>query len=58
MPSFADCFARNQGSLNDEQQHLLQKKRVAVIDTPLFKQTVEGMGGYSTRETGHLVPLD
>ncbi|WP_319588947.1 molybdopterin biosynthesis protein [uncultured Desulfobulbus sp.] len=31
---------------------------LAVIDTPLFKQTVEGMGGYSTRETGHLVPLD
>ena len=31
---------------------------LAVIDTPLFKQTVEAMGGYSTRETGNLVPLD
>lgn len=29
-----------------------------VINTPLFQQTVEAMGGYSTRETGRLVPLD
>ena len=29
-----------------------------VIATPLFQQTVEAMGGYSTRETGRLVPLD
>ena len=31
---------------------------LAVINTPLFKQTVEALGGYSTRETGNLVPLD
>jgi len=30
---------------------------LTVIGTPLFKQTVEGMGGYSTRETGNLVAL-
>jgi len=29
----------------------------AVIDTESFKRTVAGMGGYSTRETGKLVPL-
>jgi len=28
---------------------------LAVINTPLFQQRVEGMGGYSTRETGNLV---
>jgi putative molybdopterin biosynthesis protein len=31
---------------------------LSVIDTPRFKQTVEGMGGYSTRETGRPVALD
>ena len=31
MPSFADCFARNQGALTAEQQHLLQHKQVAVV---------------------------
>ena len=31
---------------------------LAVINTPLFKQTVEALGGYSTRETGNMVPLD
>jgi putative molybdopterin biosynthesis protein len=30
---------------------------LAVINTPLFRQTVEGLGGYSTRETGNLVGL-
>ena len=43
MPSFTDCFARNQGSLTDEQQHLLQKKRVAVIGCG-------GLGGYVIEE--------
>jgi putative molybdopterin biosynthesis protein len=31
---------------------------LAIINSPTFQQTVEGMGGYSTRETGRLVPLD
>ena len=43
MPSFTDCFARNQGSLTDEQQHLLHKKRVAVIGCG-------GLGGYVIEE--------
>jgi len=30
---------------------------LTVINTERFKQTVAGMGGYSTRETGNLVPL-
>lgn len=30
---------------------------LAVINTPLFQQKVEGMGGYSTRDTGHLVAM-
>lgn len=30
---------------------------LATINTTEFQRTVEGMGGYSTRETGHLVPL-
>lgn len=29
-----------------------------VIDSQRFKRTVEAMGGYSTRDTGTLVPLD
>ncbi len=43
MSSFTDYFARNQGSLTDEQQHLLQKKRVAVIGCG-------GLGGYVIEE--------
>jgi len=31
---------------------------LTVIASSQFKETVEGMGGYSTRETGRLVPLD
>jgi len=38
-PAFADIFARNQGSLTDAQQQLLQTKRVAVIGCG-------GLGGY------------
>jgi len=30
---------------------------LAVIDTPLFQETVEKMGGYSTRDTGKLVAM-
>jgi len=30
---------------------------LAVINAPLFQETVEKMGGYSTRETGHLVAM-
>ena len=30
---------------------------LAVIDTPLFKETVAKMGGYSTRDTGKLVAM-
>ncbi|MBV5318444.1 MAG: XRE family transcriptional regulator, partial [Desulfobulbaceae bacterium] len=30
---------------------------LAVIDTPLFQETVERMGGYSTRDTGKLVAM-
>jgi putative molybdopterin biosynthesis protein len=30
---------------------------LATINTKTFQRTVEGMGGYSTRETGRLVPL-
>jgi len=30
---------------------------LAVIDKPLFKETVERMGGYSTRDTGKLVAM-
>jgi molybdopterin/thiamine biosynthesis adenylyltransferase len=56
MPSFTDCFARNQGSLTDEQQHLLHKKRVAVIGCG-------GLGGYVIEElvrigVGHLHLFD
>ena len=30
---------------------------LAIINTKEFQRTVEGMGGYSTRETGKIVPL-
>ena len=30
---------------------------LTVINTPLFQETVERMGGYSTRETGKLVAM-
>ena len=43
MTSFAECFARNQGSLTDEQQHLLSQKKVAVIGCG-------GLGGYVIEE--------
>ncbi len=43
MPSFTDCFARNQGTLTAAQQHLLQQKRVAVIGCG-------GLGGYVVEE--------
>jgi molybdopterin/thiamine biosynthesis adenylyltransferase len=43
MPSFTDFFARNQGSMTDEQQHRLQAKRVAVIGCG-------GLGGYVIEE--------
>mgnify|MGYP001312274771 CR=1 FL=1 len=39
MPSFADIFARNLGTFNDDQQRLLQAKAVAVIGCG-------GLGGY------------
>jgi molybdopterin/thiamine biosynthesis adenylyltransferase len=43
MSSLAEYFARNQGSLTDEQQILLQQKRVAVIGCG-------GLGGYVIEE--------
>ena len=39
MPSFADIFARNTGSLDETQQQLLQAKAVAIIGCG-------GLGGY------------
>lgn len=39
MPSFADTFARNADTLNNEQQQLLQAKAVAIIGCG-------GLGGY------------
>jgi molybdopterin-synthase adenylyltransferase len=43
MTSFADFFARNQGSLTNEQQLLLSQKKVAVIGCG-------GLGGYVIEE--------
>lgn len=43
MTSFADYFARNEGSLTAEQQFLLQKKSVAVFGCG-------GLGGYVIEE--------
>lgn len=47
MPTFADYFARNQGSLTDEQQQVLQRKRVAIIGCG-------GLGGYVIEELGRI----
>lgn len=43
MPSFVDTFARNQGSLTDQQQRRLHGKSVAVIGCG-------GLGGYVIEE--------
>lgn len=43
MPTFAEYFTRNQGALTDEQQQLLQQKRVAIIGCG-------GLGGYVIEE--------
>ena len=43
MPTFAEYFSRNQGALTDEQQQLLQQKRVAIIGCG-------GLGGYVIEE--------
>lgn len=43
MPTFAQYFTRNQGPLTDEQQQLLQQKRVAIIGCG-------GLGGYVIEE--------
>ena len=40
---------------NPGQPEYLQAVR-EVIDTQLFKETVERMGGYSTRDTGTVQP--